>query len=81
MCGGEDQQLAFGHVKFRMPHRHPSRAIYSQLDIQSLWFQGEVWDGVLTMGVVNIKTAFTAQRVNVVSKEGSVDRKGKTLKN
>lgn len=56
--GGENQQLAFGCIKFKMPNRHPAWAVTSHLDIRSLWFWGEVWPGVLTMGVVNIKTVF-----------------------
>lgn len=31
---GEDQQLAFKHVNFEMPNRHPSGVVNSQLDIQ-----------------------------------------------
>lgn len=42
------RQLLFGHVKFNMPDRHPSRFVNSQMDTQSLWFREEVWAGALT---------------------------------
>ena len=51
------------------------------LDIQGLWFWGEVWPGVLIMRLVNIKTVFTAKSLNEIIKKVSTDRKQKTSKN
>lgn len=51
------------------------------LDIQGLWFWGEVWSGVLIMRLVNIKTVFTAKSLNEIIKKVSTDRKQKTSKN
>ena len=51
------------------------------LDMQGLWFWGEVWPGVLIMRLVNIKTVFTAKSLNEIIKKVSTDRKQKTFKN
>ena len=51
------------------------------LDIQGLWFWGEVWPGVLIMRLVDIKTVFTAKSLNEIIKKVSTDRKQKTSKN
>ena len=79
--GDEDQQIAFGHVKFKIPDRHPSRLVNSQMDIHSVCFQGEIWAGVLTLGVVSLETILTARRLNEISQEVSADRKRKPSKN
>lgn len=59
----EDQQLAFERVRLNMPNRHSSRLVNSQMDIQNLWFQGEVYARVLTMGAIGLKTVLIARRL------------------
>lgn len=79
--GGEEQQLAFGHVKFKIPDRHLSRLVNSQMDIQSLWFQGEIWAGVLTRGAVSLEAILTAKGLNEIRQEVRAGRKGEAPNN